>query len=323
MKKFFAGLAVFGIALMAQANSLPGPVVSVEWLAKNRDRVQVLDVRSDTRSYQRKPASSVDKKSGKLVMEEAGGVIPGSLLIDYSVVRSERMFEGLKTKYLIPEKEELQLRLRESGVRSDKPLVLVPVGMEPADIAEALRLYWTLKVYGEDRVAVLDGGLAGWIAAGLPVSNDEPKKSAAGDWSAKGVRQALVAGTADVQRASTDKTATLIDGREPANFYGITKRPFVNSYGHIAGAKMLPPDAVFRPANGALYFLSKADYTTLVKLAGIDASASAITYCNSGNLASIPWFVMSEMVGNAKTSLYDGSLYLWSRESKPLVGVLK
>jgi thiosulfate/3-mercaptopyruvate sulfurtransferase len=170
---------------------------------------------------------------------------------------------------------------------------------------------------------MLDGGLAGWIAAGLPVSSDELRKPAAGDWSPKGYRAAMVAGSADVQRASESKSTTLVDGRDAANYYGITKRPFVNSYGHIAGAKLMSPDAVFRPANGALYFLSKSEYTTLARLIGIDAGQPVIAYCNSGNLASIPWFVMSEMVGNPKTSLYDGSLYLWSRESRPLVGVIK
>lgn len=323
MKKWLAAMVAFGMALAAHAASLPGPVVSVEWLAKNRDAVQVIDVRSDAKSTQKKPVTSTDKKSGKLVIEEAAGVIPGSLLINYSLVRSERMFDGQKTKYLIPEKDEIQARLREAGVRNDKPMVLVAIGMEPTDIAEALRLYWTLKVYGEDRVAVLDGGLAGWIAAGESVSSAELAKPAAGDWSPRGYRASMIAGTADVERASEAKSATLIDGREAANFYGITKRPFVSTYGHIAGAKMMSPDAVFRPANGALYFLTKAEYAMLVKLIGIDASEQAIAYCNSGNLASIPWFVMSEMVGNSKTSLYDGSLYLWSRENRPLVGVLK
>lgn len=323
MKKFFAGILALGLSVTAHAAALPGVVVSVDWLAKNRDQVQIVDVRSDAKSYQKKPATAVDKKTGKLVVEEAAGVIPGSLLVDYSIVRSERMLEGQKTRYLIPEKDELQSRMRDAGVRDDKPMVLVAVGVDPSDIAEALRLYWTLKVYGEDRIAVLDGGLAGWIAAGLAVSSDVPKQPVDGDWAPKGYRASMVASSADVERASSSKSATLIDGRDAANFYGITKRGYVNGYGHIAGAKMLSPDATFKPANGALYFLSKSDYVTLAKLAGLDANTPAIAYCNSGNLASTPWFVMSEMVGNTKTSLYDGSLYLWTREGRSLVGVLK
>ena len=34
----------------------------------------------------------------------------------------------------------------------------------------ATRLWWLLRVYGFDRVAVLDGGLAAWRAAGLPLT---------------------------------------------------------------------------------------------------------------------------------------------------------
>ena len=38
-------------------------------------------------------------------------------------------------------------------------------------------------------------------------------------------------------------------------------------------------------------------------------------------IAAGGWFVMSELVGNKSTKLYDGSLYLWTLEGRPLVGV--
>ena len=45
-----------------------------------------------------------------------------------------------------------------AGVVVDKPIVLVPMGQSIADVDEALRLYWTFKLRGEDRVAVLARG---------------------------------------------------------------------------------------------------------------------------------------------------------------------
>lgn len=323
MKKIMLAFLSFWWVSLAHAVTLPGPIVTTEWLVQNKDQVQILDVRSNPKSLTQAPVANVNKKTGKTEIEEAGGYIPSSLFIDYSLVRSERMLDGQKTKYLIPEKAEMESRLREAGVRSDKPLVLVPIGMDPSDIAEALRLYWTLKVFGDDRVAVLDGGLAGWITKGQSVVTAPVQKPIAGNWSAKGYRDSLIAGSKEVDQASKTSSSQLIDGRDASSFFGITKRGFVNSYGHIAGAKMLAPETVFRPAQGALFFHTKSEYQTLARLAGIDAQRPTITYCNSGNLASIPWFVMAEMLGNNKTSLYDGSLYLWSREGRSLVGVLK
>jgi thiosulfate/3-mercaptopyruvate sulfurtransferase len=320
-KILMAALAALGASL-AFAQQLPGPIVTADWLAANQAQVQLVDVRSDTKSYSRQSVTSVDKKTGKVQVEEVGGVIPGALLVDYALVRSEKLFDGQKTKYLIPDREELESRLRAAGLRSDKPIVIAALGLDPSDVVEALRLYWTLKVFGEDRVAVLDGGSAGWLASGRTLSPTVSAKPAPGNWTAKGYRTSLIASSADVEQASKSARPVLIDGRESASFYGLTKRSYVNQYGHIANAKSLPPELMFRSAQGVQYFLTRAQYQTLAKLSGIDAAAPAISYCNSGNLASGAWFVFSELLGNSNVKLYDGSLYLWSREGRPLVGVL-
>jgi thiosulfate/3-mercaptopyruvate sulfurtransferase len=67
--------------------------------------------------------------------------------------------------------------------------------------------------------------------------------------------------------------------------------------------------------------MNKNTYTALLNASGIKPGAPSISYCNSGHLAAGPWFVMSELVGNKSTKLYDGSLYLWTLEGRPTVGV--
>jgi thiosulfate/3-mercaptopyruvate sulfurtransferase len=99
-KILIAALAVLGASL-AFAQQLPGPIVTADWLAANQAQVQLVDVRSDTKSYSRQSVTSVDKKTGKVQVEEVGGVIPGALLVDYALVRGEKMLDGQKTKYLI------------------------------------------------------------------------------------------------------------------------------------------------------------------------------------------------------------------------------
>jgi thiosulfate/3-mercaptopyruvate sulfurtransferase len=41
----------------------------------------------------------------------------------------------------------------------------------------AARLWWLLRYYGHDRVAVLDGGLAAWVGAGFALSTEVPTPS--------------------------------------------------------------------------------------------------------------------------------------------------
>jgi thiosulfate/3-mercaptopyruvate sulfurtransferase len=166
---------------------------------------------------------------------------------------------------------------------------------------------------------VLDGGAAAWLAEGREFAVT-PVAAAVGNWKAGTERAQLVAGTADVAAAAGQKVQ-LVDGRALPQYLGLTKRDYVGGYGHVDGAKVLAPELLTRAANGALYFLPAKTYEALMRAQGIAPDAPAINYCNSGHLAAGSWFVMSEIVGNKQTRLYDGSLYLWTLDKQPLVSV--
>jgi thiosulfate/3-mercaptopyruvate sulfurtransferase len=322
MKKvqIILALTISSFIGIVQAVTLPGPVVSAEWLAANQSQVQILEVRSDVASYTRAPEFEIDKKSGKKFLVEVGGHLQDSTLLDFKKVRADRMIDGKKIKYLIPEKADFEKIIQSVGINSDKPIVLVPVGLDISDIDEALRAYWQFKVYGEDNIAVLDGGMAGWLSEGREFSTSPSAKSN-GSWLAKAERKELIASSEQVAIASKTGKSTLIDGRQPTQYFGLSKRDYVGAYGHIAGAKDLAPELLAKSTKGALYFWDKNTYNSLLMANGINPKSPAISYCNSGHLAAGGWFVMSELVGNKSTKLYDGSLYLWTLEGRPLVGV--
>ena len=322
MKKIQWLLAFVLISLvsLAQAITLPGPVVSADWLANNMSEVQVIEVRTDLASYLRSPEFDTDKKTGKKFLVEVGGHIANSTLLDFKKVRVERLVDGKKIKHLIPEKADFEKLVQSLGINSDKPIVLVPIGQDMSDIDEALRTYWSFKVYGEDQVAVLDGGIAGWLSEGREFTTANSPK-AAGNWAAKAERKELVASSDDVAAASKSGKPQLLDARQPAQYLGLAKRPDVLTFGHIAGSKELAPELLAKPSNGALYFWQKKTYDALLAANGLSNKGPTIAYCNTGHLAAGGWFVMSELVGNKSTKLYDGSLYLWTLEGRPLVGV--
>ena len=295
-----------------------GPTVSTAWLAQNMADVQVVEVRSDFASFGKKADVQLDKKTGKNTVNEVGGHIVGARLVDFKVVRTERKLGDKNVKFLAPEKEDFQARMRAAGVTNDKPIVLVPMGQSIADIDESLRLYWTFKLYGEDRIAVLDGGETAWLAEGRPVSSDAVA-DAKGDWVAKAERPELIAGSDDVVSAMDKQNVQLVDARPMAQFYGIVKSPAVLAPGHIDHAKVFSPELLTRGADGALYFLNAKAYQGVLKASGIDPNAPSIAYCNTGHLASGAWFAMHEIAGITSTRLYDGSLSRWTAEQRPLI----
>jgi thiosulfate/3-mercaptopyruvate sulfurtransferase len=319
-KRWASGLIATCAAWVAQAGVLPGPLVDTQWLAANADKVQILEVRGNAKSFTAQPEIATDAK-GKKTIEEIGGHIPGAVLVDAKKMRTDRKYGDLTVKYMIPEAADFEKYVRSSGVMAGKPMVLVPVGAEVADINDALRMYWQFKVYGEDDIAVLDGGYSAWLLEGRVFSKDAPATQ--GNWSVKADRTAqYFASSEDVAKAQQAKSATLVDSRDAPLFHGLVKRDYVFGSGHIEGAKLYPTDLMFRNSGGALKFMAPATYRGLLAAQGIDEQAAAITYCNSGHLSSGPWFMMSEILGNRQVKVYDGSLHQWTLEKRPLAGAV-
>ncbi|MBV8502751.1 MAG: sulfurtransferase [Paucibacter sp.] len=322
MSRILTNLALLALAaplMAAQAVELPGPVVDTAWLAAHLDEVQVLEVRSNFASFAREPAFETDAKTGKKTLSAVGGHLPGAHLIDFKNVRGERQAGENKLKFMLPERAEFQSRLRAAGVQDGLPIVLVPVGQEVGDVDEALRLFWSLRVYGAASLAVLDGGAAGWIGEGRPVST-AAAPAQTGNWTASPEHNELLADSETVAAAASHGVQ-LVDGRPQPQYYGLNKSPAVASFGHIDGARNFAPELLTRDGNGALRFLPARAYEALMRTTGIDPKADSITYCNTGHLASGPWFVMHEILGNPSTRLYDGSLSRWTQEKRPLVAV--
>lgn len=307
-------------ATAALAQALPGPVVDTNWLAANLDKVQVLDLRGSAKSFTSDPELAEAK--GKKVVEEIGGHIAGSRLMEFKTIRVEREINGNKVKYMVPERAVFEKMVRDAGIDSGKPIVIVPVGMELADVNDGMRLYWQFKLYGEDKVAMLDGGMAAWLQDGKPFVKDAlaPK---AGNWTSSADRTAqLFADSNEVAAISHRKSAQLIDGRDLPQYHGMVKRDYVFAYGHIENALSLSPDTTFKKDGGAIKLLPANTYRGVLKAQGIDPAAPSVVYCNSGAQSSLPWFILSEVLGNKSARQFDGSLHQWTIEKRPLVGAV-
>ncbi len=299
------------------AADLPGPIVTVDWLAQNLDKVQVLQIHAPE-LFTAQPQYKKDEKTGESKLVDVGGHIPGALLVNPKDMRVEKQIGGLKVKYLVPTAEQFTALMQKVGLQAGKPTVIVSPGTSTAELNDATRLYWQFKYFGEDNVAVLDGGLAAWTQAGQKIESTPPAAKT-GNWQAKTERKELDATSEEVANFKRQ----LIDARPIDMALGYWKRDYVYDYGRIAGAKILPPELHGIKKGIAYHFLSADNYRSVFKEVGIDPNAPSITYCNSGHLSSAPWFIMSEILGNKEVKLYDGSLHQWTLEKRPLVSAIQ
>ena len=168
------------------------------------------------------------------------------------------------------------------------------------------RLWWMLKWAGHRNVAVLDGGLQAWQAAGGAInSSEEPAHFQTGFELAPAL--VTLVDTQTVSRQLGRPVQTLVDARAAARFRGEVE-PLDPVAGHIPGALNRPftqnfgPDGKFKPAAQL-----KAEFETL--LGGRDP-ASVVHHCGSGVTAA-PNLIAMEVAGLGPSGLYAGSWSEW------------
>lgn len=176
------------------------------------------------------------------------------------------------------------------------------------------RLWWMLRWAGHDAVAVLDGGLQAWQAAGQPLSSGEEPGHFQSNFELGQPLETLKT----VDQVETDlgqATQTLIDARAPARYRGEVE-PLDPVAGHIPGALNRPfasniaADGRFKPAA-----LLKAEFEQL--LAGRDP-ASVVHQCGSG-VSATPNVLAMRIAGFAPAALFAGSWSEWcSLPSRPV-----
>ena len=280
------------------ATELSGTLVSTDWLAKNKDSVKVLDIRKDTKSFTQKT------KGGKVF-----GHIPDSVLIPRSAVSVSK--KGALHGEL-PSKADFEALMQKSGVNQDSLIVVSDRGSNFKEVGFGTRLYWTLKYFDHDKVALLDGGTARWVAEKRKVAYDAsaPKP---GNWKATGERKEILASLQDVEKTVSQK-GQIVDGLPEAFYLGLKlKKGVVAKPGHIAGAKSLPVGVLVAGGSKGATFYPADKLKKVVSALGIDDSKPVTTHCNTGHIASITWFALSELLGNKKARLYDGSMEEWSK----------
>ena len=316
-KRATVTLACFIITTSIYAAQVPGPLVNADWLAKNKHEVVILDVRKDTASFTENSEETNDnpdntaKNSSNITV---AGHIPGANLVSWKKVRVKRTVEGIDLSKLIPTKQEMEILMRDHGVNSDSAVIISMKGRQSKDVTFATRLYWQMKYWGHDNVALLDGGTAAWITAGYETSFSKsyPEK---GNWSAKESFNEILATTADVEKAIADGNQ-IIDARTEDYYLGLSKKKYVFAAGHIPGAKGFSHKLIINNEKAAT-FLPANKVASLMKSRGIDPKLPSIVYCDSGHYSTGLWFLMHELMGNRRVKQYDGSMHEWTKLKKP------
>ena len=208
---------------------------------------------------------------------------------------------GSNGRHPLPDPEALAKRLGEIGIAPQTQVVVY----DDAQGMIAGRLWWLLRWLGHDKVAVLDGGLQAWLAAGGAMTAVVPIMRGA-HFVAR-LRDDGLADAGYVLSRLETPHMHLIDARSPDRFRG-ENETIDPVGGHIPGAvnrffrDNLQADGCFKPAA-----ILRAEWLAL--LAGTTAD-QVVHQCGSGVSACHNLLAM-EIAGLPGSKLYAGSWSEW------------
>jgi thiosulfate/3-mercaptopyruvate sulfurtransferase len=258
---------------------MASPIISVEDL--DPGRVTLLDVRWQL---------STGAQHGLY----AAGHIPGAVFVDLD--RDLAAPPGPQGRHPLPRAEDFESAMRAAGVRDGAPVVVY----DDADGQPAARAWWLLRYFGHAQVALLDGGLSAWLAAGRPLADGDETPQYEGDFTARpGAMPVLDADGA----GRLARSGVLIDARAPERYRGETE-PMDPVAGHIPGARNWPLD---RNLDARGRFRPAAELTEA--LGGLTGGAGVGAYCGSGITAAHT--VLALELAGIGAALYPGSWSEW------------
>jgi thiosulfate/3-mercaptopyruvate sulfurtransferase len=233
--------------------------------------------------------------------------IPGALF-----AHLERDLSAAKTgrngRHPLPDATAFAAWLGRQGLQRSDQVVCYDAG----NGAMAARLWWMLRWIGHQAAAVLDGGLAKWLAEKRLVTADAPLFDPAVYRLSSAPRGAVE--VSEVEQRGNDML--LLDARAPARYRG-EQEPIDPVAGHIPGARNrfnadnLNPDGTFKAGETL-----KKEF---VQVLADQPPEGVVHYCGSGVSACHNLLAM-EIAGLPGGRLYAGSWSEWSADPKRPIG---
>jgi len=266
-------------------------LVGTDWLADrlSHPRLRVVD------GSMYLPTSGRDAAS-----EYAAAHLPGAVFFDLEASSDRRS----RLPHMLPSAADFAERMSALGL-DDADDIVVYDG-SGANLSAA-RVWWMFRVFGHERVAVLDGGIGKWRREGRPVERGIPTRPR-GTFTARRQPGHAVRDLDQVRQEAVAGGAQIVDMRSAGRFAATEPEPRPGLRGgHIPGSLNLPYDQLVRE-DGTL--LPTESLGRRIAAAGIDPGRPIIATCGSG-VSACALIHALHLLGHDQVALYDGAWTEW------------
>jgi thiosulfate/3-mercaptopyruvate sulfurtransferase len=268
----------------------PESLVSTEWLAAHIDAP---DLRVFDASF------TLPGISPTAEAEYARRHIPGAVFFDIDGISDH----SNPLPHMLPSPDDFTRMVGALGISNDRRIILYDI----AGFGSAPRAWWMLRIFGHDKVALLDGGLPKWLAEGRAVTTYVPQPKPVTftprfDAGAVRSKAQLLANLSATREQ-------VLDARSAGRFAGTAAEPRPGLRGgHIPGSINVPYDTL--GDRKTRRYLPAAQIEQRFRDAGVDRDKPIVTSCGSGVTACALAFGL-HLIGWPEAAIYDGSWSEW------------
>jgi thiosulfate/3-mercaptopyruvate sulfurtransferase len=265
------------------------PLVTTDWLADNLTDPDLRVV--DATWY-----LPINEADAEQEFEDAH--IAGSVYLNISDVCDKTQ----SAPHMLPASAQFATQASALGLGSDHTIIVYDKGEYAA-----ARVWWMFRIFGHDKVAVLDGGLPKWLTEGRPTAAGAPTPAPASF--AALPRADLLRTMTAMEENLTSGREQVVDARPPDRFAGRLPeiRAGVDS-GHIPNSINIFYDSVIDSGTGL--YCTPEEIETLFRDKGIDLDQPLVMTCGSG-VSACQLALALHLTGRQNVPVYDGSWAEW------------
>ncbi|QRM90383.1 sulfurtransferase [Lacinutrix sp. WUR7] len=263
--------------------SISEPVVSVDWLYKNRAATNLVILN----------ATIPKIVNGSAVFPEETQ-IPNTRFFDI-----KKKFSNVEDAFpsAFPSEAQFTASTQELGINKDSAIVVY----DEKGIYSSARVWWLFKAFGYDNVAVLNGGFPEWKQKEFPIEIKQTHPVQVGDFQAR-KQPGYMLFFDDILKIQEDKNYTILDARSAGRFNGSIAEPREGlRSGTIPNSINLPFEDLLENKK----LLSEEQLKTVFKSA-TTKEEHLVFSCGSGITACV-LALAADRLGYNNVAVYDGS----------------
>jgi thiosulfate/3-mercaptopyruvate sulfurtransferase len=225
--------------------------------------------------------------------------LPGAVFFDIDGIKDHEN----PLPHMVPSPEEFAEAMEALGISGGDHVVVY----DTHGLMSAGRAWWMLRLFGHDRVSVLDGGLPKWRLEKRPLDSGAVRRPK-GSFAAR-FRPELIRDLRQISANLSSHRETVVDARAAGRFEGSVPEPRPGLRGgHIPGSRNLPYDRMLDPTSKTL--LAPERILAAFAQAGVDCRGPVVCSCGSGVTAAVLAFALF-VAGKTDAAIYDGSWSEW------------